>query len=60
MWDSQMQLLDNINLSNLTDKTKTRTDVRSLDFDENMKTLLVGTRGSQVLELTLSGELLGP
>jgi|DEB0MinimDraft_12_1074336.scaffolds.fasta_scaffold01989_5 hypothetical protein len=55
-----MQLLDNINLSNLTDKTKTRTDVRSLDFDENMKTLLVGTRGSQVLELTLSGELLGP
>ena len=55
-----MNQLETIDLSNL-DKTGRFSatglvDVRALDFDDENKTFLVGTRGAEVLEVSARGE----
>lgn len=62
IWDELMQKLQEIDLTTLkfgtpgTERALMRPDVRSLDFDAKSKTILVGTRGSEVVEVSLVGE----
>ena len=62
-WDRDMNKLETIDLSNLHNSSSgpsisatRRVEVRALDFDDENKTFLVGTRGAEVLEVSARGE----